>query len=170
LADQAHGVEAPLLFQHREGVHTRQRPSVGRAVHLIDAHQTIGYAVAAVRQERGIAHGEDRGRRAERPAEDDDHRECEHRACRERAAGVAHVGGEILQRPDAAGVANVFLHLVQSADGDQCLPPGLTGRGAARDPVGDVALQVERHFVIELAIRTAAQEERAAAFGEIGQE
>ena len=59
-------IETPLLFDQRERIHARERPSVRRAVALIDVYQSIGHSVSRIRQQNRVGDGEDRSRGAER--------------------------------------------------------------------------------------------------------
>jgi hypothetical protein len=113
--------------------------------------------------------GKDGGRGAKRAAEHTDDRQREDRTRAKNANRMADVAGQILERPDTAGVADLLFHLRDAAHRKDGLTPRLFWIGTSRDPLCHIMFEMKRQLLVELAIGSIATEERAPALVQIGE-
>ena len=118
--------------------------------------------------EHRVGDREDDGGRAERDADDHDHREREHRRAPQRPDRVTHVRGEVLEGLHTTRLPYGLLHLRHPADRDERSPSCFGRIGTPGDSPCDVVLEVEGHLFVQLAIDAAAEHERAKSFGQVG--
>jgi hypothetical protein len=104
-------------------------------------------------QDRDVAAGAERDR--ERRGDE------QHWLAEERAKGVAEITREILDDCDAARVARLFAHTLDSAECAERHAPAFGGRHASRDILFDLMLDMRAQFTIELGVDARGMDERA---------
>ncbi len=175
-ADQRHAREAqPAESLERArfrgdglNLHHREGAEPAGSVALVHPHQPLGIGKRQRSEQHPVGDNEDGRGRADGDAEDKDHGQGEPGIAAESAEGEADVGGEVFQRPHAAGVADRFLHPLDAAEGDPGLALGFGAPGAP--PRLRFVLQVKAQLFLELALHLPAKHEGAEPLAQVTQD
>jgi hypothetical protein len=158
-----HG-EAREMFHRAAGVEI-EPPLVARMAPVTHAHVHERCRVASV------------GRSEDELARQTEHRDVAGRAKRDghgggkqqhwlsqqRSERVAQVAHEILDDGNAARIACIFAHVLDSTERAQCGATSLAGRHAARTILLDLKFEVRSQLAIELMVQPIAAQERPYA-------
>src|SRR5690606_8210504 len=133
-------------------------PALPRELHL---HQTLRGREGERSEDQRPARAVDQDARADPHRQRGDH---DHRGPRRlpvHPERVAQVGGQVLEPPDAPGVAPLLLEALDAAEGDPCSAHRLLCGDSLRPrELSRLHLQVEAELLLHVALQLALAEER----------
>lgn len=162
----APSLEDPLLLADPEDVDGGEMlPENGAVLGVIDPDQAIRLGVRQGCQQYPIDDGEHGRRRPEAQPEHQDRRHRERRAGAKAPQSGADVRHQVVERPSASGIADVFLDPLHSAESDQGLASRRGAVDAGADPLFHFPVEMEPKLFVELSLLAAATEHCLQAFG-----
>ena len=128
---------------------------------LADHHETIRLREGQRLEEHRVDRRKDRRVGADGDRERHDCRAGERRVTAQSARRMPQVVERFLDPARAATIAVRLAQLVDAAERDACASPRFIGRHAERDVLFRLALDVERHFVVQFGVGLPAAQEIA---------
>ena len=128
-------------------------------VMLVDRNQPVRVVIRQRLEENAAHHGEQRNVGADAERDDEDGDGGETRSAAESADTVAHIVQQRFEPGPAPGGARLVAHQRGIAEGAHGRVAGFLRAHAGNKILGDLALEVEAQFVIELNAGAAAAKE-----------